>query len=366
VDYNLLRSWLGLPPGPWPPDHYTILGFPLGLCDPAAVEPRVMEKMDRLRHHQLLHPELVTEGMNRLAQALITLTDSIGRTAYDSELGIKPQATAQPPSRWVAVFKLPSPGRPVPVIVAEPVIDDDIFSEEELPVERPDPTELTQEIVLAGAVQAYAIVEELVPPPLELPFEDLAERGGPVVEGLVVQVPAVRPWPTPPSSRRWIYTRLALIRRARRGWEKLRPILGDPQDPIDRPGRMLLLLEAVRSVRPHLPALAGVVGGIDEPGGIVAAVINQPLLLDTLRRLLPDQRRALAIDWRRGQRQLQSEYSRLRSQARELRGQAEGIQRVPTVLRWLRDFPEILLLALALFALVLAAMRALLTRGHSP
>jgi len=51
---------------------------------------------------------------------------------------------------------------------------------------------------------------------------------------------------------------------------------------------------------------------------------------------------------------------------RELRGQAEGIQRVPTVVRWLRDFPELLLLALALFALVLAAMRALLTRGHSP
>ena len=32
------------------------------------------DRMERLRGYQLLHPELVTEGMNRLAQALICLT----------------------------------------------------------------------------------------------------------------------------------------------------------------------------------------------------------------------------------------------------------------------------------------------------
>src|SRR5262249_31584520 len=57
VDYAPLRSWLGLPPGPWPPDHYTLLGLPPGEADPAAVERRVLERMDLLRRHQLLHPE---------------------------------------------------------------------------------------------------------------------------------------------------------------------------------------------------------------------------------------------------------------------------------------------------------------------
>src|SRR5262249_34506942 len=159
-------------------------------------------------------------------------------------------------------------------------------------------------------VQPYELVQEPAPPPLELPLEEppQAEPVDQIIEGVPVEPAAVRPWPTPPSSRRWIYARLALVRRTLRGWDKLRSILGDPEDPIDRPGRVLLLLEAVQSVRPHLPALAGVVGGVNEPGGVVATIVRQPLLLDTIRRLLPDQRHALAIDWRRGQRELQNEY----------------------------------------------------------
>ena len=115
MDYNLLRSWLGLPPGAWPPDHYTILDFPPGTYEPAAVEPCVMLKMDRLRQHQLRHPELVSEGMNRLAQALITLTDPLSRKTYDSELGfvvpvVPPQALPQKPT---------IPSRAVPLINPE-------------------------------------------------------------------------------------------------------------------------------------------------------------------------------------------------------------------------------------------------------
>ena len=146
----------------------------------------------------------------------------------------------------------------------------------------------------------------------------------------------------------------------------MRPVLGDPQDPIDRPGRVLLLLDAVRAVQPHLPALKGVVGGLGEPGGIVAAIISQPLLLDTIRRLLPDQRLALAIDWRRGQVELQREFVRLRRLARETRARAEGVQRIPAIVRWLRDFPELVLVALAIFVLFMALVRGLLGRGGSP
>ena len=124
----------------------------------------------------------------------------------------------------------------------------------------------------------------------------------------------------------------------------------------------MILLESVVAVRPHLPALMGVVGGVGEPGGILAAVVQQPLLLDTIRRLLPDQRQALAIDWRRGQSELQREYDRLRTLAREARARAEGIPRVPTFVRWLRDFPELVLVGLALFALFLAVSRRVFVR----
>ena len=211
MDFNLLRSWLGLPPGPWPPDHYTLLGFPPGSCDPAAVEPRVMRKMDLLRQNQLLHPELVTEGMNRLAQALITLTDPIGKAAYDSELGFKhaPQPISAP-----AKAPLPLASQPAPVVVSEPVLEDDDL-DEDAPAERLDPMTLTQEITLppAGLIQPYEVLEAAELLPLALLFEE-PERPKPVekvVEGVPAQ-PVVRPWPTPPSSRRWIYARLALMR----------------------------------------------------------------------------------------------------------------------------------------------------------
>src|SRR5262245_12031578 len=46
--------------------------------------------MDRLRAHQLLHPDAVTEGMNRLAQALVCLTDPVARAAYDRTHGFAP------------------------------------------------------------------------------------------------------------------------------------------------------------------------------------------------------------------------------------------------------------------------------------
>jgi hypothetical protein len=42
--------------------------------------------MERLRRYQLTHAEQVTEGMNRLAQALVCLTDPVARTAYDAKL----------------------------------------------------------------------------------------------------------------------------------------------------------------------------------------------------------------------------------------------------------------------------------------
>src|SRR5207248_9650398 len=79
VDHSLLRSWLGLPPGPWPPDHYALLGLAPGPCDAAAVERLVLARMARLRPHQLLHPELVTEGLKRLGPAPGCLTDPAAR-----------------------------------------------------------------------------------------------------------------------------------------------------------------------------------------------------------------------------------------------------------------------------------------------
>jgi hypothetical protein len=354
VNFDLIRSWLGLPPGDWPPDHYTLLGFAPGHSDAAAFEPRVLQHMERLRNHQLLQPELVTEGMNRLAQALITLTDPDAKSAYDSELKLPVQTHGglTPPAR----LEPAPPVRQESVIIAEPFLEDELPEAEPYP--EPSPTEVTQEIVLpAELIPPYEVLPD-PPPPLEL-SDPLAVRTKPPTE----ERPAVRPWPTPQWSRRWIYTRLALIRRGRREWLKLKPVFLDPNEPLDRPARIVILLEAAGAVRPLLPALSGVVGGLDEPGMLVATVVKQPLLLDTIRRLLPDQRQALSTDWRTGLQRLEVEYDRLRAVAVEERAKAEGIPRTPVLIRWLRAVPELLLVAFAALILLLSVLRSLLTRS---
>ena len=95
---ELICSWLRLAPDQWPPDHYTLLGLEPGACDAKQIERRAQKRMEQLRSYQLAHPEQATEGMNRLAQALVCLTDPIAKQAYDAQLGPKRAPRAARPS----------------------------------------------------------------------------------------------------------------------------------------------------------------------------------------------------------------------------------------------------------------------------
>src|SRR6187401_2943625 len=76
---ELLCTWLGLPTAAWPPDAWTLLGVTKDERDPSVVESRVQERMLKLRSYQLAHPEEATEGMNRLAEAFIALTEACAK-----------------------------------------------------------------------------------------------------------------------------------------------------------------------------------------------------------------------------------------------------------------------------------------------
>src|SRR5207248_9439813 len=95
MDHTLIQSWLQLPPGSWPPDHYTLLGVAPGEGDVARIEQQVQERMQQLRKYQLTHPELATQAMNSLAQALVCLTDHAAKHAYDRALFSKQLGVAQ-------------------------------------------------------------------------------------------------------------------------------------------------------------------------------------------------------------------------------------------------------------------------------
>ena len=56
-----------------------LLGLAHDEHDLAVVEKRVQDCMNKLRTYQLSYPEEATEGMNRLAEAFITLTEACGQ-----------------------------------------------------------------------------------------------------------------------------------------------------------------------------------------------------------------------------------------------------------------------------------------------
>jgi hypothetical protein len=193
-----------------------------------------------------------------------------------------------------------------------------------------------------------------VVPAEELPPDEVAPEPQP--QPLPAAAPPAPPAPGDRVARRWIYSRLALVRKALRAWEQLRPVLADPREPFDRPARVLLLLEAVGDVRPLLPQLHELIraGG---PGGLVVAIITQPSLCDTVRSLLPEQRQAVAIDWRRGQVELQREYRRLRGLSRAGREPRTGPTGWRVLVRWLGRTPEVILVLLAAVAAFIALIR---------
>jgi hypothetical protein len=354
VDHSLLRSWLGLPGGPWPPDHYALIGLSPGRSDPEEVERLVLDRMARLRSHQLLHPELVTEGMNRLAQALVCLTDPAARAAYDAELGILP---ALPP-QYASDVGLPPP--PSPISAGEAIPGFPIPTDDE-----PAPPDATQIIEIpftpglvppdTGSPPPFEIIEDNSPLPVNLPYEVVAE---PMVGTLFIAPPRMA-WQ--PNSRRELYTRLASVRRVRSAWARLESLLGNPQEPLDRPIRVLALLEAACELRSSIDAVPDVIGEPWLPGGMIAALIRQPLSLDALRVLLPDQRQALAQDWREGDADLDREYNRLRELSRSGRKRRRPFRRRNRLMRaagWSLRNPESLLVGLGIVLLAVAFFRA--------
>jgi hypothetical protein len=306
--------WLGLPPGPWPPDHYALLGLAPGAGDPAAVEGRVLERMERLRPHQLLHPEAVTEGMNRLAQALVCLTDPAARAAYDRGLGLTP------------AFEL---------VEDEPLL-----------------AEVIDDAAPADPAPPYEVVDDGPRPNDTLPLVGLPDDF------------AQRP-PTPPHppraaarkpvklKRRALYRRLAALRKAVRAWEGLRPVLATPGEPLATPVAVLRLLRALADARAALPAVAFATDGA-AAGAVVRALVRLPTAPSAVRGLLPTQRMAVARDWHDGYALLRAERDfHRRLAARPRAGRRAGWQLRSAV----RRTPELVLIALAALVLIGAALR---------
>jgi len=343
VNVEPLRNWLKLPAGAWPPDHYTLLGLPPGDGDVDTIENRVLDRMDQLRRYQLSQPDLVTEGMNRLAQAQICLTDPTARDAYDMALlgrsrpvpKPKPKPKKVEASAKVEVVDDLPPGvqvidyhrdmAPLPIMEEEQVV---LTLEEEKEESRP----------------VYELIE---PAPL------------PAMLGIEDPTPVSEIRPDAKQQRREIYRQIVRVRKVLRVWERLKLWLADPTHPLNRRVDSIAFAGLLNELRPLLPTVNEMVGNPDKPGKLVAALARQGLASETFRGLLPSQREALAADWIAGRAELVRVQRRLRDEVNHMIDKPWSVRIGWPIVRNLSKAPELIFLALGSFALLVALIRSM-------
>lgn len=278
MDTNLLRSWLSLPPGPWPPGDFTLLGLPHGPVDPVEAERRALERMGRLRPHQLVHPDLVTEGMNRLAQAMLVVTSAAPTTFTSPSPAVAPTAPTVIPSPTVLPPADNEPGSSFEGADDAPFDPDkptDLDLRPLAPVESPRPPRRLPPVA-PPPTAPEPVPEE--PAPAEVVPEQVALRAG----------------------RRAAYRELAGLRALLRAWDALRTTTAVPSASLATPADVCDYLEAVAQFRDAVRHPGLDPDYVRDVAPVLGSVLFQPLPLATLRSLTLTQRRALAKDWATG------------------------------------------------------------------
>ncbi len=103
--------WLGLPPGNWPPDLYTLLGLVRGETNPRKIEQAAERRLAMLRPYQVKYADLASEAMNAVASALVTLTSKVGQTSPERAAAQQTASAASGAPATAAVPPGPAPRR---------------------------------------------------------------------------------------------------------------------------------------------------------------------------------------------------------------------------------------------------------------
>ena len=339
MNYALLREWLSLPSGPWPPTDRDLLGvLKEGVVDATTLELNALKRMDVLRPHQLRHPELVTEGMNRLAQALIAMT--AGDVAPIAE------APAKKPKKTV------KERTPVEIRKPKSEVNFELEGTAGIAVGPTPATILDAEVIGVESVptardyipESYAVQADEPPiPPLDEPISIPEPPPGTVLA---------------PTPRRLGYRELVRMRLFREAWDRFRSILGDPSEMLLSPVKITNYLDAIAMLRTALQRIADPKNSFpDTAGHFVISVTCHPVPLALLRDLVSSQRRILARDWAVASAELDAKTARLRSvmsNSRRKRLIARPVKRIGKILR--RN-PEWILAAILMAALVIGFIR---------
>jgi hypothetical protein len=345
MDGNLLRNWLGLPPGPWPPDDRTLLGLPEH-ADPAEVERRALLLMGRLRPHQLLHPELVTEGMNRLAQAMLAVT-SFGVSKPTAKPQPVPSAPAVPIPKGASAPKPveafdfgPSTGVQAP---AAPLSGPEVLDAE--------PVVLDAEAIPAESGQNFGPVRRRY----------RSHSADQSLRSLLPDLPEFEKPRIGPTAgdRRKIYRELVGWRALLQAWEGLKPWMADSTVELDSPAAIFDFLEAIDACRKAQKHRGLRYLDWRDEAPFVQVLIDQPQTLPVFRALVYGQRQGLATDWARAKSRWEDVALELRL---AIRRTVRDLPRpfIKSLFRWLAQNPEWLLGFASVVVILTALLRMLI------
>jgi hypothetical protein len=394
MNLRLLQQWLELRDGDWPPNHYRLLGLPNGEGEADEIEMRVLQRMETLRNYQLLHPELVTEGMNRLAQALNCLTELEARQQYDRTIGVRSserKSFVQEPSPIIVKPEVPQNVLPdeIPLPLIPELEDEDsprrqrkmesVLLEREgqssgsIPPTRPRRRRTPREEPIPEAVFVEEEAQEDEPlvlevaarerkkkapklPPLQLPAELFSTREN--EKPSLPQRSVVREGvPNRLLLLRTQYRELVRIRKVIRVWEQIRNSLAAADREREEPVEYVNLLIALEELLPLVPQLGHLIGGRDEPGYFIVSLAKRPAPLELLRTMTPSQRESLTQDCRAAHYRLVDAYRRLRATLRQGREKSFVQKQLRPAVRELFCEPKWLCLIFGTIALIVASVR---------
>jgi len=366
MSHELICTWLGLPAGEWPPDHYRLLGLSPGETNVELIEQRAHQRLDSLRRYQMMHPEPATEAMNRLAQALICLTEPAAKKKYDEALfgssspavGVQTLARAETmvhstsdTGTLLRSISFPAPpGTAGNGSKSNGTNGRTSATPPPLPRLPPPLPPLPASVSAAAPNGSRAAPPPLPPAPPKAKPAPPAEKVDPILE-------VARSG----KARRGLGTRRALVqrrlhtRRLLHAWESLESFLNLSRRRLSKATADELdqLLAGFSPLLRHFPPPLGQAG---QPGFLVLSLVQQELL-ETFQELNPGQREALYQDWEAGHKLLLAHRDFLAQESETLRRLTLS-QRLARSLHYLLiDNPGMVLLLLALVALNVAVWR---------
>lgn len=286
MNQEILCTWLDVPKSAWPPDPWALLGLSRGEHDMPTLEERVHARMTKLRHYQLSYPEEATEGMNRLAEAFITLTQTC----------VQKPAPCVTPAQAAASAETIS--KDETSIVSRTKVD---WRDEPPPVRQETPSSpeviSNPELILEDEAAAG---EVLVAKPFVAPTKSRLSLPGAVVQELAEESDEAT---SNLATIEAVIERVEATRRLLHAWDKFgKAIHLMPKKTSARENEQFAKrLQTIADSMKTYPAFLGHPG---KPGYRVVVQSNFKISLATMRAMTPDQRDALLVDWQDGRQVL--------------------------------------------------------------